>query len=72
MLRDSSKTTEDKSRMLLVEILPRKGETAFDEFVDVLRGMERQEHVVRQFSEPGKRSTIRECAWMGFASIGSM
>ncbi|XP_065846127.1 uncharacterized protein [Oscarella lobularis] len=55
MLRDSSKTNEDKSRILLVDILPRKGDTAFDEFVDVLRGTERQEHVVRLFLEPRKR-----------------
>ncbi|XP_065844289.1 uncharacterized protein [Oscarella lobularis] len=55
MLRHSSKTNEDKSRMLLVDILPRKGETAFDEFVDVLRGTERQEHIVRQLLEPRKR-----------------
>ena len=69
MLRDSSTTTEDKSHMLLVDILPRKGETVFDEFVAVLRGTERQEHVVRLLLEPEKRSNIREYTLMASDSI---
>ena len=71
MLRDSSTTTEDKSRRLLVDILPRKGETAFDEFVALLQNTERQDHVVRQFLKPNKpqsvnKRTIREIQCLGW------
>ncbi|XP_065840205.1 uncharacterized protein [Oscarella lobularis] len=38
---------EEKSRLLLSDILPRKGETSYDQFVTIVRETEGQKHVVK-------------------------
>ncbi|XP_065836205.1 uncharacterized protein [Oscarella lobularis] len=60
-LRDQSKTLEKKSRILF-DLLPRKGDTAFDEFVTVLEETDRQEHVLRLISKPQKKEKTTELA----------
>ncbi|XP_065836315.1 uncharacterized protein [Oscarella lobularis] len=49
-------TRQEKSRMLLKEILPRKGPTSYDQFVTIVRKTEGQEHVVKVL-EGEKRSS---------------
>ena len=47
----SMPSREEKSRALLSDILPRKGETSYDQFVTILRETEGQEHVVKVLGE---------------------
>ena len=50
---------EEKSRLLLSDILPRKGETSYDQFVTIVRETEGQKHVVKVLGERiGKNNTI--------------
>ena len=42
---------EEKSRLLLSDILPRKGETSYDQFVTIVRKTEGQKHVVKVLGE---------------------
>ena len=41
----------EKSRALLSDILPRKGETSYDQFVTIVRETEKQNHVVKFLGE---------------------
>ena len=42
---------EEKSRLLLSDVLPRKGETSYDQFVTILRETEGQKHVFKVLGE---------------------
>ena len=50
-------TKEEMTRMLLVDILPRKGKTAYDRFLDALQKTKGQEHVVEEILRPTKKGS---------------
>ena len=51
-------TKEEMSRTLLVDILPRKGRTAYDRFVSALRATKGQEHVAEELLEAKRKGLI--------------
>ena len=55
-LCDRSTSREDKSRRLLVDILPRKGRTSYEKFVSLIGQTEGQSHIISAILKPGTRT----------------
>ncbi|XP_065845635.1 uncharacterized protein [Oscarella lobularis] len=55
-LCDRSTSREDKSRRLLVDILPRKGRTSYEKFVSLIGQTEGQSHIISAILQPDTKT----------------